>query len=445
MSPGSHVLAQVRETKQLKLREWFALRGPRYVGDRAVTLLSRYGITPSRAAARVADCVAMLAEHGCAPTFPTPGSVVQRHPRLIRRLQDAGAELAVHGYHHVDLGVSSPAEAARQLQRAAQTFSRHGIEVYGFRCPYLRCGDSLFSALPKGLFSYSSNKAIWWDAVPAADVGKATAVFHALQRFYQPVSALDTVSTPLTRSHVVEIPVSLPDDLQLHDGLHLGPQEMAQVWGRILDESHRRGELFVLQFHPELAWGDWHPFLMLLRQAKALQPRVWVVRLRDIASWWREKAGFTVDVSYSPEGLHISFSCSERATILVRGVDAGRGEPLWDGTYRRLEGRSLDVPAEPRPFVGLTAGAPGRLASFLREQGYILDCGETASRCATYLDLATLARLKSEVELTEHIEDSTAPLVRYWRWPDGAKSAMCITGDLDALSLVDYAFRLFVR
>ena len=105
----------------------------------------------------------------------------------------------------------------------------------------------------------------------------------------------------------------------------------------------------------------------------------------------------------------------------------------------------MEVPAEPRPFVGLAAGAPGYLASFLREQGYILDCGETASRCGTYLDLATLARLRSEVELVEHIEDSAALLVRYWRWPDGAKSAMCITGDLDALSLVDYASRLFVR
>ncbi len=430
----------------MKLREWFSSRGPRYLGDRAAIVLSRYGITPSKAADRAEDCVAMLAENGCSPTFPTPGYVVQRHPRFARRLQDAGAELAVHGYHHVDLGIRSPVEAARQLQRAAQTFARHGIEAYGFRCPYLRCNKGLFDALPKDLFGYSSNKAIWWDAVPATHVRKATAVFYTLRRFYQPVSSVDTISTPLTGSHLVEIPVSLPDDLQLHDGLHLGPEEIAGAWGRILDQTHRRGELFVLQFHPELAWdGDQCPLLMILAQARALRPRVWVARLRDIASWWREKASFTVDVSQSPEGLHISFSCSERATILVRGVDEGRGEPLWDGTYRRLEGRSLDAPAEPRPVLGLAAGAPGRLASFLREQGYILDCGETAARCATDLDLPTLGRLKGEVELVEHIEDSAAPLVRYWRWPDGAKSAMCITGDLDALSLVDYASRLFVR
>jgi hypothetical protein len=95
--------------------------------------------------------------------------------------------------------------------------------------------------------------------------------------------------------------------------------------------------------------------------------------------------------------------------------------------------------------VGLPADAPERVVFFLREQGYILDTGETATRCGTYIDAATLAGLTSEVELLHDIETSAGPLVRYWRWPDGAKSAMCVTGDLDALTLLDYIFRLFVR
>jgi len=81
----------------------------------------------------------------------------------------------------------------------------------------------------------------------------------------------------------------------------------------------------------------------------------------------------------------------------------------------------------------------------LREQGYILDTGETAMHCGTYIDAATLARLTSEVDLINYIEASPGPLIRYWRWPSGAKSALCVTGDLDALTLLDYASRLFVR
>jgi len=56
-----------------------------------------------------------------------------------------------------------------------------------------------------------------------------------------------------------------------------------------------------------------------------------------------------------------------------------------------------------------------------------------------------MARLTSQVELIEHIEASTGPLIRYWRWPEGARSPMCVTGDVDALTLLDYAARLFVR
>jgi predicted deacetylase len=102
----------------------------------------------------------MLAEHGCAPTFPTPGRVVQRYPRFFRHLQDAGAEIAVHGYDHVDLGAYPPAEACAQLVKAARVFARHGIEVHGFRCPYLSCSDELLEALPDGFLGYSSNEAV---------------------------------------------------------------------------------------------------------------------------------------------------------------------------------------------------------------------------------------------------------------------------------------------
>ena len=82
--------------------------------------------------------------------------------------------------------------------------------------------------------------------------------------------------------------------------------------------------------------------------------------------------------------------------------------------------------------------------SFLQEQGYIVDMADTAARCAIYLEAATLDRM-TKVQLVNQIEASPGPLVRYWRWPNGAKSALCITGDLDALTILDYASRLFVR
>jgi peptidoglycan/xylan/chitin deacetylase (PgdA/CDA1 family) len=373
---------------------------------------------------------------------------VRRYPHVIRRLQAAGAEIAVHSYNHVDLSVYPPTEAREQLQRAVQAFEFRSIEVYGFRCPYLSCTDDLMDALPADMFDYSSNEAIWWDVVSPAEVREATAVLDTLQRFYNPGSAEDAVCTPWMRSGLVEIPVSLPDDLQLHDGLHLGPEGMSRAWGRILHRTHRRGELFVLQFHPELAGRCEPAFAALFRDIAKLQPAVWIARLRDVSTWWNEKSNFGVATSRTPDGLHISFKCSERATILIRdlplcGPEDGL-EDTWDGRYCQLKTRSLCVPAEPRPFVGLSADVHPRIVTFLQEQGYILDTGETAARCATYIDGATLAGLTSELKIIEYIETSPGPLVRYWRWPQGAKSALCVTGDLDALTLLDYVHRLFV-
>lgn len=430
----------------MKLQKWYALRGPKYVAQRAFTLLDRYGITPSKAADRLMGSVSMLAEHGCAPTFPTPARVVQRYPQFIRHLQNAGAEIAVHGYDHVDLRGYSVAEACEQLLRAAQVFDRHGIERYGFRCPYLGCTDDVLDSLPVGVFEYSSNKAIEWDVISSTDGGdRPPTASDVLHRLYKPMSALDAVGTPRSQSGIVEIPACLPDDLELHDALGLGPEGMTEAWRQILQRTHQRGELFVLMFHPELAVGCWQPFTTVLREAALMRPTVWIARLRDISSWWRQKADFSVDISPTPAGLQLTFTCTQRATILVRGLLASSSDEEWDGTYRQLRSRSLYVPAEPRPFVGLPSDTPQRVVSFLREQGYILDTGETATCCGTYIDAATMTRLTSEVEIINHIEALPGPLVRYWRWPAGAKSALCVTGDLDALTLLDYASRLFVR
>ena len=73
-----------------------------------------------------------------------------------------------------------------------------------------------------------------------------------------------------------------------------------------------------------------------------------------------------------------------------------------------------------------------------------MDVSKTARCCGIFLDNDALSQLTNEVELVNYSEISPTPLVRLWRWPNGAKSAMCITGDLDALTLFDYASRIFI-
>jgi hypothetical protein len=183
----------------------------------------------------------------------------------------------------------------------------------------------------------------------------------------------------------------------------------------------------------------------VLEEAIGLNPSVWIAQLREICDWWQEKAAFGVDVYETAKGLRITFDCTPRGTILARGVYTGDEGQVWDGGYYRVFVKSLDVPVEPRPFVGVAENISQDVINFLREQGYIIETGESATRCGIYLDANVLSKLANDVELINYIEESSSPIVRYWPWPDGARSAMCVTGDLDAITLLDYASRFFTR
>jgi peptidoglycan/xylan/chitin deacetylase (PgdA/CDA1 family) len=430
-------------SKIKRLVYWLNLRGAHYIIIRLLSLLQRYGITSTRAEQRIEDCVRQLALYGCHPTFPTPGRVVDKNAEFLRKLQAMGAEIAVHGYHHVDFRSLSSTEARRQFTRASDAFRQSGVQYNGFRCPYLSYTDELLDAIPGDMFRYSSNKAIWWDVVPKDSINRATAIFDSLSRFYRADSSESVISTPRMSRNLLEIPVAVPDDIQLYDGLKLGDQGTIRAWLELLGQIHQRGELFVLMFHPELFDRCMPALESVLTQARNLTPAVWITQLREVSRWWREKSGFRATISSQQSRTHIEFGCSERATVLVRNTPTDARTHDWDGVYKVLEGRTLDLPADQHPFVGLSSDIPEPPRTFIQEQGYIVDSSPQARRCAVYLDSAVLARLNNPVRLVEYIESSPGPLVRFWRWPNAAKSALCLTGDLDALSLIDYASRLF--
>lgn len=421
-------------------KTWFRERGPEFVFRRGASVLERYGLLTAKVARAVAACVGALAQLDAAPTLATPGVIVEKNPGFVRQVQAAGAEIAVHGYQHLELVNLSPIEAEHQILRAVETFERHGIKARGFRAPYLRCSDRMLDTLPDGLFDYSSNQPIWWNQLPEATPPKAQRFFDQLNGFYGGSSAEESICVPWRREKMIEIPVCLPDDMLLRDGMNLTTEQIARAWGSMLDRIYGRGELFTLLFHSELASICKEPIIMLVLKARAMHPKVWVARLGEVSDWWVEKQHFNIGLSQSEGQLHLKFNCSERATILVRDLEPVGVSLDWDGTYRQLMGQQLDVPAKPLPFIGIDGASPA--VEVLRAQGYIVETGEMASSCAAYLDRAALVGLTNPVKLIDHVEKSRGPLVRYGRWPDGAKAALCVTGDLDALTLFDYASRV---
>jgi peptidoglycan/xylan/chitin deacetylase (PgdA/CDA1 family) len=430
-----------------KVAQWFALRTGTYIALRLIALVLRYGITRVRATKRAIACVEMLARFACKPTFFAPGQVVDWNGAFCRDLQRLGAELGVHGYHHVDFRALCADESRHEFARAAAAYQRTGITFEGFRCPYLSYTQQVNDVLPEGCLQYSSNKAIWWDVVSTESEhgarNGARAIFDGLSRFYQPLPSTTHLAVPELSGSLVEIPVCLPDDLQLLDGLKLDERGVRRAWIDVLHHTHRRGELFDVMFHPESYDQCALALEAVVREARDLVPSVWVAQLRDVNKWWREKAGFTVERIDHGVGMKITMHCSDRATVLVRHLDIPERTQAWCGSYRVLEGRTLRVRPGVRPFIGLSPDAPSSVAAFLHDQGYIVETGPDAAGCAIHLTAADLATFRDRVRLIDFIETSSAPLVRYWRWPENARSALCITGDLDALSLMDYVARVF--
>ena len=392
-------------------------------------LVSRYGLSPAKAVGRTRRLVRLLADNGCSPTLAAPGLVVETYSTFMRELTEAGVELAVHSFDHVDFRGLTAEKSQYQLKRAAQAFGKAGVEFKGFRCPYLSFSHEMVGYVPAGLFSYSSNDAIWWDiGLDETVEDRHATVFTHLSHFYEGERAEDGLVLPRFVGDLVEIPVSLPDDLQLLDGLEQGAEGVAAAWLALLRQSHERGAVFTVLMHPESFDACADAYAQLLAEAHSYRPPVWITRLSDIADWWHERRAFAARI----DGGSIVLDCSARATVLQR-----QGS---DGGYVAVQERALPV-TDVLPFVGVAADVPEAWMETLRQRGYGFLRGDGAERCAVQLRAVDLHALRTDRQLVSHIESQPGPLLRFAEWPDGAQSALCITGDLDALSLRDYARR----
>ena len=80
--------------------------------------------------------LALFDRAGVKGTFFTLGWVAERAPLLIRRIVDAGHELASHGYDHKRVFLMSAAEFAADLAKARKLLEdAGGVPVTGYRAP----------------------------------------------------------------------------------------------------------------------------------------------------------------------------------------------------------------------------------------------------------------------------------------------------------------------
>jgi hypothetical protein len=412
-----------------------AVQAARRVG----TIGARYGLGPRRMEDRLRAVLQIMEPYQGVATLPITAAAVRRHPDVPVRFAELGIEFAVHGFYHVDHVGLDPMVQDRQLAEARRLFADAGLPTAGFRAPYLRWNEGTIHALLENGFTWDSSQSMHWP-IPAE---METDTYRRVLEFYGSLSAAEHPVVPRSEQGLIRIPCCLPDDESVVERLALPTADaIADLWTDVWRRTHGRGELFTMQVHPERidACG---PGVAAVLAAGADEPGgVWLASLGQIAAWWRGRADAHVEATKDPAGRYrIGWRGPEGTTLLVRGGTTG--EP-WSGPWRREETQGFALEASRRPFIGVDPASPHALTVFLRDQGYVVERATDPSTHAIHLRREGFTRT-DELALLAELETDPSPLVRMGRWPNGAQSAVAVTGDVDALTIWDYAARFAGR
>lgn len=412
----------------------FEHRGPANTVKRVFQIGSRFGIGPGKMGKRFDRFLDLLDEFDCSPTFPITALPMSRNPAFAHHILERGAELAVHAYTHLDMTTLDYREQSKHMEMAVHLFRDLGVPFTGFRAPYLHWNEDTMRVVEDYKFRYSSNQAVLWGVL---DTGALEPLqLQGLEKgiaFYNPIDTDENAVLPYFRRGFVEIPVSLPDDEVLLDRMYLRDRSMlTSVWNMVFERTYTRGELFTVMLHPERIDFFREPLGTLLGSARARKPGVWIATLNDIADWWTRKQRNNAVFIREGNSVRAEIEACRGATVFLR----------QEGAERRIEPGVLELTTKTRPCVGVSPGSSREAMQQLQDRGYIIEAGETAGDFAIHLGRLTESSYDATWRQLQRLESFPGPLLRFATWPHGNRSALAVTGDIDALTLWDFVQRM---
>jgi peptidoglycan/xylan/chitin deacetylase (PgdA/CDA1 family) len=248
---------------------------------RAFVLPSRYGFSSRKFMGNLAEMIALLKKHEVVGTFPITATVLERHPELANILE--GMEVAIHGLRHRDFSHLETGRQIESMKAAMETFRSLGIDVVGFRAPYLRWSESMFNAVEGTALLYDSSKPSGWSC--GSELDSLTGMKEALGSYG--ISKMG-FCLPFVRGRIVEMPVAIPDDEILVDRLNLiDGGRFALALTAMMNSAIQSGGHLVLQLHPERF--DFFETALDDVLKYAAEKKAWVAPLMRVGKWWLEK------------------------------------------------------------------------------------------------------------------------------------------------------------
>ncbi len=141
--------------------------------------------------------LALFAESGVTATFFTLGCVAAAHPALMRRIVDAGHEVASHGWDHIRVFTMTPDAFRADAERARKTIEdAAGVAVTGYRAP-----------------SFSIDARTPWahEILARAGYAYSSSVAPLKHDHYGWPDAPRSAFKPVAGSDLIELPVSVVD------------------------------------------------------------------------------------------------------------------------------------------------------------------------------------------------------------------------------------------
>jgi peptidoglycan/xylan/chitin deacetylase (PgdA/CDA1 family) len=232
-----------------------------------LSAMSHQAYGPLTGVPRVLD---LLERYDVRATFFCPGYTAERYPDLLRRVRDAGHEIAHHGYLHEAMAGMSRDQEAAVLDRGLEALDRvAGIRPVGYRAPMWETTYATAELLLDRGFAYDSS------------LMDSDLPYELAER---PGAGARSI---------VEIPVSWAlDDWEqfayvpelFGPGVIEDPAKSLAMWTSELTEAHRHGSCFTLTVHPFLSGrlGRLRALGILIETMQAL-PGLWLAPARDVA------------------------------------------------------------------------------------------------------------------------------------------------------------------
>ncbi len=182
--------------------------------------------------------LALFAEAGVQGTFFTLGWVAARHPKLIRRIAEAGHEVASHGWDHARVFTLTPEQFREDIARArAALEDAAGVAVNGYRAP-----------------SFSIDRRTPWAHAVLAEAGYcySSSIAPIAHDHYGWPDAPRVPFRPLPDARLIELPITIARVLgrEVTAGggfFRLLPQG---VTDRAIRAANAGGESAMFYFHP---------------------------------------------------------------------------------------------------------------------------------------------------------------------------------------------------